>query len=431
MKDRWYQAWLDSKCFQGRSDTGKRPYSIAIPPPNVTGVLHIGHVLNNSIQDVLIRRARLEGREACWIPGTDHASISTHSVVEKQLARDEGKTRWDIGREDFLKRAKDWQEKHGGIILKQLQAMGCSCDWDRLVFTMDPEYNRSVLSAFERLFKEGRIYRGKRMVNWCPATLTAISDEEVDMKPQKGILYKMRYEVVEEPGRFLEISTTRPETLMGDTGVAVHPADERYSDLVGKHVWRPFPREAIPIVEDLAIDIEFGTGVLKVTPAHDKVDYEIGLRHALPIVEVLNPDGTLNSLAGAEFDGMDRFEARKVATEKLRSLGLLVAEEPYENNVGFSQRAGVPDRASPDLAVVDALSEGRRSQESGRRRADQVLPRALDQGLYALVEQYPGLVHQSSALVGATHTRLVPQGHPLVRADRGGPEGFDQGPCVG
>lgn len=342
VEGRWYQSWLDAKCFQGRPDTGKEPYSIVIPPPNVTGVLHIGHVLNNAIQDVLIRRARLEGREACWIPGTDHASISTHSVVEKQLARDEGKTRWDIGREAFLKRARDWQEKHGGIILKQLQAMGCSCDWDRLVFTMDPEYNRSVLSAFERLFKEGRIYRGKRMVNWCPATLTAISDEEVIMKPQNGILYKMRYEVVEEPGRFLEISTTRPETLMGDTGIAVHPADERYKGLVGKHVWRPFPREAIPIVEDLAIDIEFGTGVLKVTPAHDKVDYEIGLRHGLPIVDVLNPDGTLNNLAGAEFDGMDRFEARKVATEKLRRLGLLVAEEPYENNVGFSQRADVP-----------------------------------------------------------------------------------------
>ena len=214
VESRWYQAWLDSKCFQGRPDTGKKPYSIVIPPPNVTGVLHIGHVLNNAIQDVLIRRARLEGKEACWIPGTDHASIATHSVVEKQLASDEGVTRWDIGREAFLKRAKEWQEKHGGIILKQLQAMGCSCDWDRLIFTMDPEYNRSVLSAFERLFKEGRIYRGKRMVNWCPATQTALSDEEVDMVPQKGILYKMRYEVVEEPGRFLEISTTRPETAM-------------------------------------------------------------------------------------------------------------------------------------------------------------------------------------------------------------------------
>ncbi len=342
VENRWYQAWLDSKCFQGRPDTGKPSYSIVIPPPNVTGVLHIGHVLNNTIQDVLIRRARLEGKEACWVPGTDHASIATHSVVEKQLAREEGKTRWDIGREAFLKRAKIWQEKHGGIIIKQLQAMGCSCDWDRLVFTMDAEYNRSVLTAFVKLFQDGNIYRGKRMVNWCPATLTALSDEEVIMKPQNGILYKMRYEVVEEPGRFLEISTTRPETLMGDTGVAVHPADERYRDLVGKHVWRPFPRKAIPIVEDKAIDIEFGTGVLKVTPAHDKVDYEIGLRHDLPIVDILNPDGTLNSLAGEEFDGMDRFKARKVATEKLRTLGLLVAEEPYENNVGFSQRADVP-----------------------------------------------------------------------------------------
>ena len=342
VEGRWYQAWLESNCFQGRTDSGKEPYSVVIPPPNVTGVLHIGHVLNNSIQDVLVRRARLEGKAACWIPGTDHASISTHSVVERQLRKEEGKTRWDVGREAFLDRTKTWQEKHGGIILKQLKAMGCSCDWDRTVFTMDPDYNRSVLTAFSRLFADGRIYRGKRMVNWCPATLTALSDEEVIMKPQKGLLYRMRYEVVEEPGRFLEISTTRPETLMGDTGVAVHPADDRYRDLVGKHVWRPFPREAIPIVADLAIDIQFGTGVLKVTPAHDRVDYDIGRRHDLPIVDVLNPDGTLNRLAGAEFDGMDRFEARKVAAAKLRGLGLLVAEEPYENNVGFSERADVP-----------------------------------------------------------------------------------------
>jgi valyl-tRNA synthetase len=342
VEDRWYQAWLDAKCFEGKPDSAKASYSIVIPPPNVTGVLHIGHVLNNSIQDVLIRRARLEGKAACWVPGTDHASISTHSVVERQLKKEEGKSRWDIGREAFLERAKRWQEKHGGIILQQLKAMGCSCDWDRLVFTMDPGYNRSVLTAFVRLFQEGRIYRGKRMVNWCPATLTALSDEEVDMVPQKGVLYKMRYEVVEEPGRFLEISTTRPETLMGDTGVAVHPADDRYKDLVGKHVWRPFPREAIPIVADRAVDLEFGTGVLKVTPAHDKVDFEIGQRHDLPIIDVLNPDGTLNDLAGDEFDGMDRFEARKVAAGKLRELGLLVDEEPYENNVGFSERAKVP-----------------------------------------------------------------------------------------
>jgi valyl-tRNA synthetase len=339
---RWYQAWLDSGCFKGNTDTGGEAYSVVIPPPNVTGVLTIGHVLNNTIQDILIRRARLEGKVACWIPGTDHASISTHSVVERQLRREEGKTRWDIGRDAFLKRAKDWQEKHGGIILKQLKALGCSCDWDRTVFTMDPDYNQAVMTAFVRLFRSGRIYRGKRMVNWCPATLTALSDEEVIMKPQNGILYKMRYEVVEEPGRYLEISTTRPETLMGDTGVAVHPADKRYKGLVGKHVWRPFPREAIPIVADLAIDIKFGTGVLKVTPAHDKVDFEIGQRHNLPVVDILNPDGTLNRLAGEDFDGMDRFEGRKRAVEKLRELGQLVAEEPYENNVGFSERADVP-----------------------------------------------------------------------------------------
>lgn len=342
VEDRWYSEWIENKCFSpGDADEAKGAYSIVIPPPNVTGVLTMGHVLNNTIQDILMRRARQKGQRALWIPGTDHAGIATQTRVEREL-RKEGKTRHDLGREAFLKQVREWREKHGGIIIEQLKKLGCSCDWEREVFTMDDEYSERVIHSFCELYRRGYIYRGKRMVNWCPVSLTALSDEEVIMKPQQGVLYHMRYEVVDQPGRYLEIATTRPETLMGDTAVAVHPEDERYKDLIGKKVWRPFPREAIPIVADTHIDREFGTGVLKVTPAHDKVDFEIGVRHNLPVIDVLTPDGKLNELAGEEFAGMDRFDARKAAARKLDELGLLVKEEPYENNVGFSERADVP-----------------------------------------------------------------------------------------
>ncbi len=342
VEEKWYAAWLESKCFQGRPDSAKEPYSIVIPPPNVTGVLTMGHVLNNTLQDILIRRARQQGKAALWLPGTDHAGIATQTRVERDLRQREGKTRRDLGREKFVERAWEWKEKHGGIIIEQLKKLGASCDWDREVFTLDSDYSRAVQYAFVELFRRGYIYRGKRMVNWCPASLTALSDEEVIMKPQQGILYKMRYEIADRPGEYLEIATTRPETLMGDTAVAVHPEDDRYKHLIGKTVWRPFPRKEIPIIADSYIDREFGTGVLKVTPAHDKNDFEIGRRHNLEVVDVLNPDGTLNELAGADFAGMDRFEARKKAAAKLKALGLLVAEEPYENSVGFSERADVP-----------------------------------------------------------------------------------------
>ncbi len=338
----WYETWVSGRCFRGTPDPDKEPYCIVIPPPNVTGVLTMGHVLNNTLQDILIRRARQRGKAAMWLPGTDHAGIATQTRVERELRANEGLTRHDLGREAFLEKAWEWKEKHGGIIIEQLKRLGCSCDWDREVFTMDPDYSERVQEAFVRLFREGLIYRGKRMVNWCPASLTALSDEEVIMKTQRSSLYRMRYELVDRPGEYLEISTTRPETLMGDTAVAVHPEDERYRHLIGEKVWRPFPREAIPVVADSHIDPEFGTGVLKVTPAHDKADFEIGTRHGLPVVNVFNPDGTLNAHAGDEFDGMDRFEARKVAARKLAEAGLLVAEEPYENNVGYSERADVP-----------------------------------------------------------------------------------------
>jgi valyl-tRNA synthetase len=341
VEEKWYQKWLEQNCFRADTESSKPGYSIVIPPPNVTGVLTMGHVLNNTIQDVLARRARMLGKEVLWLPGMDHAGIATQNVVEKRL-RAEKKTKHDLGRDAFVREVWQWKEKYGGIIIQQLKRLGCSCDWSRERFTMDPEYSRVVQQTFVDLYRKGLIYRGKRMVNWDPFYQTALSDEEVISVPTSGTLYYMKYEIVEEPGRFLEIATTRPETLMGDTAVAVHPDDLRYKHLIGKHCWRPFPREQIQIVGDSAIDPEFGTGVLKVTPAHDKADFEIGQRHQLPIIDVLNPDGTLNALAGDDFAGMDRFEARQKAARKLQELGLLAREEPYQHNVGYSDRGEVP-----------------------------------------------------------------------------------------
>jgi valyl-tRNA synthetase len=348
---KWYDFWVQNDCFTAdptRVGERRPAYSIVIPPPNVTGMLHMGHVLNNTIQDILARKARMDGKEVLWLPGTDHAGIATQVQVEKALKKEEGKTKHDLGREEFLKRVWAWKEKHGGIIIQQLKKLGCSCDWTRERFTLDEAYTKCVQKVFVELYRKGLIYRGKRMVNWCPASLTALSDEEVDMEPQKGFLYYFKVEVAEEPGTFLTIATTRPETIPGDTGVAVHPKDERYAHLVGKHVIRPLPvqlpreQKLIPIVADESVEFEFGTGVLKVTPAHDKTDWEIGQRHHLPAVDIMNPDGTMNELAGETLAGLDRFEARVAAVERLRELGVLVKEEPYENKVGFSQRAKVP-----------------------------------------------------------------------------------------
>jgi len=348
VEDKWYDFWQQQGCFTANPQSAKPAYSIVIPPPNVTGMLHMGHVLNNTIQDILSRKARMDGKEVLWLPGTDHAGIATQMMVERQLKKEEKKSRHDLGREEFLKRVWTWKEKHGDIIINQLKKLGCSCDWTRERFTMDPEYSKCVQQVFVDLYKKGFIYRGKRMVNWCPASQTALSDEEVEMKPQKGFLYHFKVEVAELPGTWLTIATTRPETIPGDTAVAVNPKDPRYTHLVGKHVLRPLPVELphdqklIPIVSDEHVDFEFGTGVLKVTPAHDKADFDIGQRHKLRIVEVINADGSMNDLAGADLRGLDRFKARKVAAEKLTELGVLVEEKPYENNVGFSQRADVP-----------------------------------------------------------------------------------------
>ena len=341
VEKKWYAAWQAHGCFTGRAIPGREPYSIVIPPPNVTGVLTMGHVLNNTLQDILVRRARLEGQAAVWVPGTDHAGIATQTVVEREL-RKQKLHRRDLGREKFLQKVWEWRQQKGDIILEQLRRLGASCDWDRTAFTMDPEYSRRVLHVFVELFRRGHIYRGRRMVNWCPVSLTALSDEEVIMKPVHGLLYRVRYEVVEQSCRFIEVVTTRPETIPGDTALAVHPADERYRDLVGLHVWRPLVRERIPIIADAAVDREFGTGALKITPAHDKADFEVGQRHHLSAREVLNGDGTLNDLAGSELAGLDRFVGRKRAAEMLKAAGALVKEEPYENNVGYSERADVP-----------------------------------------------------------------------------------------
>jgi valyl-tRNA synthetase len=354
VETKWYAAWQEAKCFAGRAAPGQETYTIVIPPPNVTGILHMGHVLNNTLQDALIRRARLEGKAACWIPGTDHAGIATQTMVEKHLKKTEGKGRRDLGREEFLKRVWSWRDEKGDKILQQLRELGCSCDWDRTHFTMDPGYSRAVLTSFVKLFDGGHIYRGKRMVNWCPVSLTALSDEEVEMRPTKGFIYKLRYELVEPsttndaegntiPLTHLILETTRPETIAADVAVAVHPEDDRYKHLVGKKVWRPLgERIQIPIIADAAVDPAFAAGALKVTPAHDKVDFEIGQRHCLPIIDALNADGTLNEFAGPELAGMERFAGRKKAAEILEASGALIEAKPYENNVGYSQRAGVP-----------------------------------------------------------------------------------------
>ncbi len=351
VEEKWYQYWLDQKCFvadPARVSDNRPAYSIVIPPPNVTGMLHMGHVLNNTIQDILSRKARMDGKEVLWLPGTDHAGIATQAVVEKAL-RKQGvmKHRDDLGREKFLAHVWTWKEKHGGIIIQQLKKLGCSCDWTRERFTMDPAYSRCVQKVFVELYKKGLIYRGKRMVNWCPVSQTALSDEEVIMEELFETLYYFRVELVEDPGTFLAIATTRPETIPGDTAVAVNPKDPRYAKYIGKHVIRPLPMETcfdqgiIPIIGDEHVDFKFGTGVLKVTPAHDKADFEIGQRHNLPVLDIMNPDATMNDLAGLDLRGLDRDEARKVAVGLLKNMQQFEREEFFTHNVGFSQRAGV------------------------------------------------------------------------------------------
>src|SRR6266446_5538114 len=323
VESKWYQFWLDRKYFVANPASPKPAYSIVIPPPNVTGVLTLGHVLNNTIQDILARKARMEGKEVLWLPGTDHAGIATQTVVEKAL-RKAGvmKHREDLGREKFLEHVWAWKEKHGDIIIQQLKKLGCSCDWTRTRFTMDPEYSRCVQEVFVELYKKGLIYRGKRMVNWDPAARTAVSDEEVDMIEEKGHLWHLKYPLVDAQGQpqsneFVVVATTRPETMLGDEAVAVNPKDPRYSRLLGRRCLLPLQNKTIPIVADDFVDPKFGSGCVKVTPAHDPNDYEMSLRHKLPLTVVIALDGTMTERAGEDFDGMDRMEARKAVVEEL------------------------------------------------------------------------------------------------------------------
>ena len=341
VEEKWQSRWIEEGCFKADPASEKPAYSVVIPPPNVTGVLHLGHVLNNTIQDILVRRARQKGYEALWLPGTDHAGIATQVRVEKDLKQTTGKSRHDLGREAFLEKVWEWKEKHGGIIINQLHKLGCSCDWDRERFTMDEEYTKAVGQVFIDLFREGLIYRGRRMVNWCPVSLTALSDEEVIMTEQKSKLYTVLYKLEDGSGA-LHVATTRPETIMADVAVAVNPKDPRYAHLIGKNVMRPLNAAPIPIIGDEYVEIEFGTGALKITPAHDKADFEIGRKFNLEIIDILTPDGHINCTEVPELHGMDRFDARRKSVEMLEAAGLMVKIEDYDNKVGFSERANVP-----------------------------------------------------------------------------------------
>lgn len=339
-EDKWYKYWLGKKYFYSEPDPSKKPYTIVIPPPNITGVLHMGHILNNTIQDIYIRLKRMQGYNACWVPGTDHASIATETKVIAHL-KELGISKYEIGRDEFLKHCWEWREKYGGIIIQQLKKLGVSCDWDRIRFTLDDDYYKAVLKAFVQLYNQGYIYRGNRMVNWCPASKSAISDEEVDYKTVNGKLYYFRYPV-KDSSEFIVVATTRPETMLGDTGVAVNPEDERYKKFIGKSVILPLVNREIPIFSDEYVDKEFGTGAVKVTPAHDVNDYEMGMRHKLQIINIFNEDASLNNNVPEEFRGLDRFEARKKVISKLDETKLLEKTEDYQNKVGYSQRGGVP-----------------------------------------------------------------------------------------
>uniref|UniRef100_UPI003FF03D99 valine--tRNA ligase n=1 Tax=Lachnospira sp. TaxID=2049031 RepID=UPI003FF03D99 len=336
IEDRLYQKWLDKKYFHAEVDRSKKPFTIVMPPPNITGKLHMGHALDNTMQDIIIRFKRMQGYEALWVPGTDHASISTEVKVTNAL-KEEGIDKHELGREGFLKRTWEWKKEYGGTITSQLKKIGSSCDWDRERFTMDEGCSKAVLEVFCRLYEKGLIYKGSRIVNWCPVCNTSISDAEVEHEEQAGHFWHINYPVVGEEGRYVEIATTRPETLLGDSALAVNPDDERYTDLIGKEVYLPLTDRKIPVIADSYVDKEFGTGVVKITPAHDPNDFEVGKRHNLPEINILNDDATINKLGG-KYAGMDRYEARKAMVADLEAQGLLVKVEDHVHNVGTHDR---------------------------------------------------------------------------------------------
>ena len=390
VESKWYEYWLDNKLFSSKPD-GREPYTVVIPPPNVTGVLHMGHMLNNTIQDILVRRARMEGKNACWVPGTDHASIATEAKVVNKLAQ-EGIKKTDLTRDEFLKHAWAWTEEHGGIILKQLRKLGASCDWDRTAFTMDETRSKSVIKVFCDLYNKGLIYRGARMVNWDPQAQTALSDEEVVYKDEHSKLYYLKYRVVEsdverksegnvmhkdEKGYYAVVATTRPETIMGDTAMCINPDDEKNTWLKGKHVIVPLVGREIPVIEDGYVDIEFGTGCLKVTPAHDINDHALGLKHNLETIDIFNDNGTISEAAGM-YVGMDRMDVRKQIEKDLKEAGLMEKVEDYNNKVGFSERTNVP--IEPKLSTQWFLSM--------QHFADEALPPVMDDEIMFYPSKY-------------------------------------------
>ena len=362
---KWYSYWMEQNYFHSEPDE-REPYTIVIPPPNVTGVLHMGHMLNNTIQDVLVRRARMLGKNACWVPGTDHASIATEAKVVDKLLK-EGIRKDDLTRNQFLEHAWEWTHIHGGIILEQLKKLGASCDWERTAFTMDEVRSASVIRTFVDLYNKGYVYRGVRMVNWDPAAKTALSDEEVIFREEQSKLYYVRYLIEGTADQYVTVATTRPETILGDTAVCVNPADDRFRHLAGKRVLVPLVNRSVPVIQDEYVEIDFGTGCLKITPAHDTNDYEIGIRHNLEVIDTFNDDGTLSDKAQL-LVGVDRFEARKLIIPMLEAAGNLVKIEDYNNKVGYSERTHVPiepklsaqwflkmsDLAKPALEAVES-----------------------------------------------------------------------------
>ena len=429
VESKWYQYWLDNKLFSSKPD-GREPYTVVIPPPNVTGVLHMGHMLNNTIQDILVRRARMEGKNACWVPGTDHASIATEAKVVNRLAQ-QGIKKTDLTREEFLKHAWDWTHEHGGIILKQLRKLGASCDWDRTAFTMDETRSRAVIHVFCDLYKKGLIYRGVRMVNWDPKAQTALSDEEVIYKDEHSKLYHLKYYVVEqdcqqvdeenvihkdEKGYYAVVATTRPETIMGDSAMCINPEDKKNTWLKGKHVIVPLVNREIPVIEDTYVDIEFGTGCLKVTPAHDINDHALGLKHGLETIDIFNDNGTISEAAGL-YVGMDRMDVRKQISIDLQNAGLMEKIEDYNNKVGFSERTNVP--IEPKLSTQWFLKM--------QHFADIALPPVMDDDIEFYPKKYKNTYrHWLENIKDWCISRQLWWGHriPAYYFDNGGKKDF-------
>ena len=402
-----YDFWMQGGWFKGVIDPEKKPFSIVMPPPNVTGQLHMGHAMDSTLQDILTRYKRMQGYSALWLPGVDHAGIATQIKVEETLRKEEGKTRYDLGRDKFLERVWAWKEQYGDRIVEQQKSMGVSCDWDRSRFTMDETCAKAVRETFCDLYEKGLIYKGRRIINWCPHCRTALSDAEVEYKDIPGHFWHIRYPI-EDSDEALIIATTRPETMLGDSGVAVHPEDERYAHLVGKNAILPLVGRKLPIVADEYVELGFGTGAVKMTPCHDPNDYEVGLRHNLEQIQVIDEDAKI--CGGYKYDGMDRYEARKAIVEDLTEQGYLVKVEPYSHNVGCCYRCGnVVERGGaphqPPVVREDGAS-GQEGHRGGEGRARPLRAGSLLQDLPELDGERPRLVHLPAALVGPPDPRL-------------------------